>query len=129
MPSTYTNNAPLLDIRVLGRRSLDEAQSLGHKARWAVLSKKGTDLLLLLLVVGREQINGQRSAVKGIRQENSIFIVVVGGGQDVRTLDGLVKEAKDVHDDEDALGSRVDGAGNIGLAVVNGGIVALFLVA
>lgn len=127
--NTYTDNTPLLDIRVLGRRSLDKAQRLGHKAGRTVLAEKCANLLLLLLIVRREQVNGQRLAVKRIWHENGIFLVVVGGGQDISALDGLVKETKDIHDDEDALGRRVDGSGHIGLAVVNRGVIALLLVA
>lgn len=127
--STYTDNAPLLDVRILGRRSLDDTEGLGDKARRAILAEEGADLLLLVLVVGREQLNGQGRAVEGIRDEYGVLVVVVGGGQDVGALQGLVEEAEDVHDHEDALGGRVGGPGDVRLAVVDGGVVALLLIA
>lgn len=102
---------------------------LGDEARRAVLAKEGADLLLLVLIVGREQADVQWRAVEGVRHEDGILVVVVGRGQDVATLDGLVKETEDVHDDEDALGCLLGGAGHIRLAAIEGLVVALLLVA
>lgn len=102
---------------------------LGHEARGAVLAKEGADLLLLVLVVGREQADVQWRAVEGVGHKDGILVVVVGRGQYVATLDGLVKEAEDVHDDKDALGCLLGGAGHVRLAAIEGLEVALLLVA
>lgn len=55
--------------------------------------------------------------------------MVVGGGQDVAALDGLVEEAEDVHDDQDALADLLGGARHVRLLAVDGLVDALLLVA
>lgn len=102
---------------------------LGHEARRAVLAKEGADLLLLVVVVGREQANIQWRAVEGVGHKDGILVVIIGRGQDVAALDGLVKEAEDVHDDENSLGGLLGGAGHVRLAAIEGLEVALLLVA
>lgn len=102
---------------------------LGDEAWGAVLGEEVAKLLLLLLVVGREQLDGQGRAVEGVGHEDGVLVVVVGGGQDVAALDGLVEEAKDVHDDEDAPSGVRGGARHVRLAAVEGLEVALLGVA
>lgn len=102
---------------------------LGHEAGRAVLAEEGADLLLLVVVVGREQADVQRRAVKGVGHEDGVLVVVVCRGQDVTALHGLVKEAKNVHDDKDGLGGLLGGACHVRLAAIKGLKVALLLVA
>lgn len=126
---TYTNNTPLLNVRVLGLGVLQDTSDLGHEARRAVLAEERTNLLLLVLVVRGEQLDGQGLAVEGVGHEDSVLLVVVGSGQDVTALDGLVEEAKDVHDNEDALAGVLGRARHVRLLAVNGLVVPLLLVA
>lgn len=102
---------------------------LGHEARRAILAEEGANLLLLLVVVGREQADVQRGPVEGVRHEDGVLVVVVCRRQDVAALHGLVKEAEDVHDNEDALGCLLGGARHVCLAAIEGLVVALLLVA
>lgn len=102
---------------------------LGHEARGAVLAEEGANLLLLLFGLGREQADVQWRAVEGVGHEDGVLVVVVGRGQDVAALHGLVKEAEDVHDDKDGLGGLLGGPGHVRLAAVEGLEVALLLVA
>ncbi|KUI57634.1 hypothetical protein VP1G_10946 [Cytospora mali] len=97
-------------VKVGSVSGLDSAEGLGHVGRRAVLAEEGADLLLLVLVVGREQVDGERLAVEGVGHEDGVLVLVVGRGEDVGALHGLVEEAKDVHDDEDALGRFLDRA-------------------
>lgn len=126
---THPEYSPLLDVRVFLLDGLDSGMGLGHEARRAVLAEEGADLLLLLLVVGREQADGQWRAVEGVGHEDGVLVVVVGRGQDVAALHGLVKEAEDVHDDEDGLGGLLGGPGHVCLAAIEGLEIALLLVA
>lgn len=85
--------------------------------------------LLLLLVVRRVQRNVEGLAVESVRHKHSILVVVVCGSQDITALDRLFKEAKDVHNDQNALGGLLGGTRHIGLLTVNGLVVALLLIA
>lgn len=102
---------------------------LGHEARWAVLAEEGANLLLLLVIVGREQADIQGRTVKGVGHEDCILVVVVSRSQNVAALDGLVEEAEDVHDDEDGLGGFLGRPRHVRLAAIVGLEVALLLIA
>lgn len=56
--------------------------------------------------------NRARLALEPVGHEHLVLVVVIAIGQDVGSLDGLVKVAKDVEDDDDGLGS-VGGASDI----------------
>lgn len=102
---------------MLGAQGLDEGGELLGNAGRRVLAKEGAQVLLLLVVVGRVPLNGARLAFEPIGHEHLVLGVVVAGGQDVGTLNGLVEVAKDVVDDDDALG-RLIRAGDIGLQAI-----------
>lgn len=128
-PPAEAEHTPLLDVGILLLDCLDGGVGLGHEAGGAVLPEEGANLLLLVVVVGREQADVQRRTVEGIGHEDGVLVVVVGRGQDVAALEGLVKEAEDVHDDEDGLGGLVGRAGNVRLPAIKGVKVSLLLVA
>lgn len=127
--STYTNTTPLLNTGVLGLGVLQNTSELGDEAGGAILGNKCADSLLLVLGVRGEQLKGQGLALEGVGHEDGVLVVVVGGGQDVAALDGLVEEAKDVHDDENGLGSILGRASHVRLLAVNGLVGTLLLVA
>lgn len=56
--------------------------------------------------------NRARLAPEPVGHEHLILVVIIAIGQDIGSLDSLVKVAKDVVDDDDGLGS-VGGASDI----------------
>lgn len=126
---TYTNNAPFLDVGVLSLSVLQNPSNLGREARRAVLAEESADLLLLVLVVRGEELDGQGFAVEGVGHEDGVLLVVVGSGQNVAALDGLVEEAENVHNDQNALAGLLGRPRHVRLLAVNGLVVALLLVA
>jgi hypothetical protein len=61
---------------------------------------------------GHLPLDGHGAALKPIRDEDLVLVVVVTAGENIGPLDGLVKIAEDVVDDDDSLG-RILGAGDI----------------
>lgn len=57
-------------------------------------------------------LNGAGLALEPVGHEHLILLMFVAEGEDVGTLDGLVKVAKDVIDNDNGLGS-VGGASDI----------------
>lgn len=60
----------------------------------------------------RSPLNRARLAPKPVRNIDLVLLVSITEGEDISTLDSLVKVAKDVVDDDNGLGS-IDGAGDI----------------
>ena len=114
---TYTDETPRLDVGVLGVQGLDESRKLLGDTRRRVLAEEGTQVLLLLVGVGRVPLNGARLALEPVGHEYLVLGVVVAGGQNVGALDGLVEVAEDVVDDHNTLGGII-GAGDIGLQAI-----------
>lgn len=102
---------------MLGAQGLDKARELLGNARRRVLAEEGTEVLLLLVCVGRVPLNGAGLALEPVGNEHLVLCVFVALGQDVSALDGLVEVAEDVVDDDDAL-RRLIGAGDIGLQAI-----------
>lgn len=107
MTKTYANDSPRLDGRLRGLDGLDILRNSGRRCVWVVLglAEPGTDLLLFFLGVGREQLAGAVAALEEVRNEDCVYVLLVAGGQDISALDCLIGEAKDIVDDDDALGS------------------------
>lgn len=140
--STYADDGPRLDRGVFVLDTIHEAEDPVLAGRRRVLLEESTELLLLVLVIGRVpviagsdwvRLVANRSpaifvfaagskgglpldwaglAVEQIRHKHPILGVLVAGGQDVGALDGLVEVAEDVVDDDNAL-AGIRGAGYV----------------
>ncbi len=60
-------------------------------------------LSFLLGSHGNAPLDRDRLPVKPVGDEHLVLLVVVAGGQDVGTLDGLVEVAEDIEDVDDTL--------------------------
>lgn len=125
----HAQTAPLLDPR---RLLLNLPQQPGHLLR-RIRRARGareeiSNLLLLLVRVGREVAVREGFAEEEVGHEDLVLVAGVGVGEDVGALDGLGGEAEDVVDDEDG-GGGVGGAGGVALHAVEVDVFALLLVA
>lgn len=104
---TYANDAPRGDGGLGSLSSLEIVRNGSRSSMGVVLTlaEPSAQLLLLLFRVGREVLGGAVFAFQKVWDEDAVLVLLLTGGQDVGALDGLVREAKDVIDDDDALGS------------------------
>lgn len=125
---TYTEDSKAVN---LGRSRLDsigiQRQSISN-ALGRVVVKKGSQVALLGIVGRRVPVNLGRVALEPVGHVDAVLVLVVAVGEQVGALDGLVKVAKDVVDDNDGM-LGVLRARDVRLVVANGLVGALGLVA
>jgi hypothetical protein len=102
---TYANDAPRSDGGLSSLGSLEELREGGGGGVRVVLAlgKPGTDLLSLLLSVGREELAGAVIALEKVWDEDTV-LGRLARGQNIGALDRLVGKAEDVVDDNDTFG-------------------------
>ena len=76
---TYTEDTPRLDGRILCAQGLDELGKLLGDPGGRVLAEKGSQLLLLVLGVGRIPLNRGGLALEPVRDEDLVLFLVAGG--------------------------------------------------
>lgn len=64
-----------------------------------MLLEETTQVLLLLVRLGRVPLDRAGLALKPIRNEDLVFVVLVRVCQDIRALQGLVEVSEDIVDD------------------------------
>lgn len=106
------NDGPLLDALALA----ELINNLGNA--WQCLRgccsrlEEFAKLLLLLLVVRRVPGDVRWAALKEVRHENLVLLLLVCIGENVGTLESLREEAKDVIDNQNS-GLCILGAGSV----------------
>lgn len=109
---SYPDDGPALDLGILSRHGLDISRDFSGDAWRRVLLEEGAEALLLLLGVGREQLDGAGLAGEPVGHEDLVLLGVVGGRQDVGALQRLRVEPEDVENADYALGGVLR-AGNV----------------
>lgn len=97
----HSQTRPFLDSSVPLPQLLHQFRHLLgvlRRSRWS--TKEVSHLLLLLIRVRRKDGEGKGFAVKEVRHEDLILVVLVCMGEDVGSLEGLWAITKDVVDDE-----------------------------
>lgn len=112
-------DAPALNTADL---TVDVVDNLGNTrdglSRRCRTSKELAKLLSLLLVVRRVPRDVGRLALEKVGDEDLVTALLVRGGQDISTLEGLGEETENVVDDQDGM-LGVCGAGAVWMAGVS----------
>lgn len=143
-----TDNAKGCDVLVLALDLFDDLGKTADSLGWCAsgleeLTKTLALLLLLWLLVVSVSISNATSnaysvrrvvadvdglALKEVRHEDLVLVLLVAGCEDIGTLDGLVLEAKDVVHDQQSL-LCVTRTSRVGLHAIDGRVSALGIVA
>ena len=106
------DNGPLLDALALAKLINNLGNAWQCLRRCSGCLEEFAEFLLLLLVIRRVPGDVCWAALKKVRHENLVLLLLVCVGENVGTLECLREEAKDVIDDQDT-GLRILGASGI----------------